>query len=407
MSEQTDTILIVDDDPDTRTLLREQVLSSANFRVAEAKDGPDALQVLRQHPPDLIVLDLTLPGLSGRDMLVALRSQGYRGPLIILADSQDQHQAAVEVFRLGATDYVTKPIREAELLASIERGLGEVRLRRQRDSLVTRLQTANQELEGRVKELTTVYDIGQAAAALENLDSLFRRVLESASALTGADHAYLLLRDEKNGQLVLRAGQNLPLALLDQMGEFVQDSLAEMVLTSRETLLMDGESLRRYSSSKDRHAVAYVPLLVQKTVIGVLAVANHHTTTPFSAHHGHLLQALANYASMAVISTRLSYLLEQRSNTMREAYRELRERDAQRGRQLQTLLAGLHQPLVAIEAELVRLAQAPGGKDGKQTQQRLTWLSGRVRQLITQVSAMMGARPVVVNHQTPQTGKDS
>jgi DNA-binding response OmpR family regulator len=302
MSEQPDTILIVDDDPDTRTLLREQVLSSANFRVVEAKDGPDALQLIRQQPPDLIVLDLTLPGLSGRDMLVALRSQGYRGPLIILADSQEQHQAAIEVFRLGATDYVTKPIREAELLASIERGLGEVRLRRQRDSLVTRLQTTNQELQGRVKELTNLYDIGQAATALDNLDSLFRRVLESASALTGADHAFLLLRDEKNGQLVLRAGQNLPLALLDRMGEFVQDSLAEMVLSSRETLLMDGESLRRYTSSKDRHAVAYVPLVIQKTVIGVLAVANQQTTTPFSAHHGHLLQALANYASMAVIS---------------------------------------------------------------------------------------------------------
>jgi hypothetical protein len=92
---------------------------------------------------------------------------------------------------------------------------------------------------------------------------------------------------------------------------------------------------------------------------------------------------------------------------MKAAYRELRERDAQRGQRLQTILAGLHQPLVAIEAELVRLSQTADGKNGKQTQQRLAWLSQRVRQLITRVSSMMGPRPVVVNNQTPQTGNDS
>ncbi len=222
MSEQTDNILIVDDDPEIRTLLREQVLFAPNFRVREAKDGPEALIATRQQPPDLIVLDLDLPGLSGRDMLVALRSQGYHGPLIILAESQNQ-RTAVETFRLGATDFVIKPIREAEALAAIERGLDDVRLRRQRDALVTRLQTANQQLEQRVRELTVLHDIGQTAAALNNLETLFRRVLESASALTGADQAYLLLRDEKSGQFILRAGQNLPLAMLDRMGEPIQD----------------------------------------------------------------------------------------------------------------------------------------------------------------------------------------
>jgi two-component system response regulator RstA len=387
MSERSDTILIVDDDTETRALLREQVFSSPGFQVLEAHDGPEALQVIRQRSLDLIVLDLELPGLSGRDMLVALRSLGYRGPLIVLAESRSQY-AAVEMFRLGATDYVTKPIREAEVLAAVERGLGEVRLRRQRDSLVVRLQATNQQLERRVQELTTLHDIGHAATALDNLDVLFRRVLESASALTGSDQAFLLLRDEKSGQLILRAGQNLPLAMLDRMGEAIQDSLAEMVLSSRETLLIGGDDLHRFAAVKGLYAVIYVPLVVQKTVIGVLAVANHQTRTPFSVNHEHLLRALASYVSIAIISTRLSYLLEQRSNTMKEVYREFRERDAQRGRHLQMVLAGLHQPLIALEAELVRLAQTIDGKNVKQTRQRLILISQRVRQLITQIAAL-------------------
>lgn len=386
MSEQPEIILIVDDDPDLRVLLREQVLPAPSFRVIEAKDGPEALILIRQQSPHLVILDLELPGLSGRDMLVALRSQGYRGPLIILA-AEGQH-AAVETFRLGATDYVTKPIREAEVMAAVERGLGEVRLRRQRDALVTRLQTTNQQLERRVKELTILHDIGQTAAALDQLDTLLRRVLENASALTGADQAFWLLRDEKSGRFVLRAGQNLPLALLDRMGEPVQDSLAEMVLSSRETLMMSGDDLRRFATSKNLYAVIYIPLTVQKAVIGVLAVANQQTQMPFSAHDEHLLRMLASYMSMAIISTRLSYLLEQRSNALKVAYHDLRERDVQRGRHLQMTLAGLHQPLVAVEAELMRLSQTADGKNIKQTRERLVLISRRVRKLITHVSSM-------------------
>jgi DNA-binding response OmpR family regulator len=387
MSEPLDTILIVDDDPETRALLREQVLTAPNFQVLEAKDGPEALRNFRKQLPDLIILDMDLNGLSGRDMLVALRAHGYRGPMIILAERNSPY-SAVEVFRLGATDYVTRPIREAEMMSAIERALGEVRLRRQRDALIARLQTANQQLEQRVKELTTLYNVGQASTALDNLEALFRRVLESASALTGADQAYLMLRDEKTGKLALRSGQNLPLALLDHMGEAVQDSLAEMALGSQEMLLMSGEDLRRFASNKNLYAVIYVPLIVQTTVIGVIAVANQQTLSAFNAHHAQLLHALASYTSMAIISTRLSYLLEQRSNAMKDIYRELHERDVQRGRHLQMVLAGLHQPLIAIESDLVRLAQTADAKNIKQTRQRLVLVSQRIRQLITQITAL-------------------
>ncbi|MBI5961035.1 MAG: response regulator, partial [Chloroflexi bacterium] len=210
MSQQLDTILIVDDDPGTRTLLREQVFSSDTYRVFEAKDAPDALLMLRQNRPDLIVLDLQLPGLSGHDLLVAVQSQGYRGPLIAMAENTSP-RSVIEAFRLGATDYVTRPLREAEVMAAVERGLADVRLRRERNTLVTRLQSTNQQLEVRVKQLMTLYEIGQSVTALSDMESMFSRALEAALTLSGADHAMLFLRDDKNGQLILWAGKNLPL----------------------------------------------------------------------------------------------------------------------------------------------------------------------------------------------------
>jgi two-component system NtrC family sensor kinase len=88
------------------------------------------------------------------------------------ADSQ-----AVQAFRLGAKDYVGQPLREAELVASLDRALSEVRLRRERETLAQRLAAANQQLEKRVKELTTLAGIGKAVTAMTNLGHLLNRLL--------------------------------------------------------------------------------------------------------------------------------------------------------------------------------------------------------------------------------------
>jgi DNA-binding response OmpR family regulator len=385
MSAQPDTILIVDDDPETRALLRDQVFSAKTFRVFEAKDGPDALLRLGEHRPDLIVLDLQLPGLSGHDTLVALKAQGYSGPLIAIAEEANR-RPVVDAFRLGATDYLTRPIREAEVLAAAERGLAEVRLRHQRDALIAQLQQANGQLEARVKELTTLQEIGQSVAALTDLETVLNRVLEGAISLTGADQSVLFLRDDKSGQLVLRAGRNLPLAMLDRVGDPVQDKLADLVMTSREALVVAGDSLRVFSLARDLYSVAYVPLAVQKTAVGVLAVGNHKTQTPFTDNHGRLLKALADYAAIAIVTARLSHLLEQRSKATETAVRELRERDAKRSRQLQEILTHLHQPLIAIEAELIQVTQNPGSP--ADAGRKLAALAQKVRQLVTKVSSL-------------------
>ena len=387
MSEQCDTILIVDDDPDVRFLLREQVLTSSDYQVVEAKDGPEALWSLRQYFPDLIVLDLLLPGLSGHDLLVAVQAQGFRGPLIAVAESGNP-RAVVDAFRLGATDFVTKPLREAEVLAAVERGLADVRMRRQRDTLLSQLQQTNRQLEARLRELTTLHEIGQSVTTLRDLDSVFSHVLEGALVLTGADHALLLLRDDKSGQLVLRAGKNLPLALLDHLGEPVRDQFADLVMTSREALLVAGDRLRRFVAARDLYAVAYVPLVVQKTAVGALAVGNSRTRAAFDDHHGRLLRSLADYAAITILSARLSQIFEQRTNQLRRTYREIQERDAQRIQQVSDLLAGLHQPLIAIEAELIRLAQTTGQYSPPDANRRLATLARQTRQLVTHVNAL-------------------
>ena len=78
-------ILVVDEDPDTLDLLSRQVLTPQGYQVVTASEAGAAIQKALQFGPDMIIASLTLPGLSGKDLLVALRSQGTDVPMIVTA----------------------------------------------------------------------------------------------------------------------------------------------------------------------------------------------------------------------------------------------------------------------------------------------------------------------------------
>ena len=385
MAEQPDTLLIVDDDAEVRALLHDQVFGPRGYHVLEAKDAPDALTLLRHEQPDLILVDLRLPGLSGHDLMFALRAQGYRGPVVAMGD-QDSPRAATEALRLGATDYVTKPLREAEVLAAVERGLVEVRLRRQRDALRRELEQTQEVLDEQANALAIVYTMGQEVTALGELEEIYDMALEGAREITGADHAFLLLRDDRSRRTILRAGHNLPLTLLDRLGEPVNDRLAELVMTSRQELVVAGDALKRFKASRDLYAVVYVPLVVRERALGVLAVGNLQQRVAFEYYHARLLRTLADYVAVALLSARLMRVAEHRAQALEAAQHELRERDGQYERQLRKVLAQFYQPLVAVENELARLAQSTARRAPK-TSQRLGALWQYVHQLTGQIAA--------------------
>ena len=110
------TVLVVDDAPDIVRLVREY-LERAGFAVLSATNGIDALQVARRERPDLIVLDLGLPGLDGLDVARDLRRESSV-PLVMLTARGDESDKLVGL-ELGADDYVTKPFSAKELVARV------------------------------------------------------------------------------------------------------------------------------------------------------------------------------------------------------------------------------------------------------------------------------------------------
>src|SRR2546422_1012411 len=110
------TILVVDDEPRIVRLVRDY-LEHGGFTVLVASDGPTALRTARTGRPDLVILDLALPGLDGLDVTRALRRDG-EVPIIMLTARTEESDKLVGL-ELGADDYITKPFSPRELVARV------------------------------------------------------------------------------------------------------------------------------------------------------------------------------------------------------------------------------------------------------------------------------------------------
>lgn len=116
-------ILVVDDEPDTLSLLT-MTLSRANYTVVKAQDGASGLEMATRERPDLIILDVMMPGMNGLDMLRSLRST-YGGPLppVILFTAKSRVEDVVEGMEAGAYRYLVKPTSREKLLEAVKAAL--------------------------------------------------------------------------------------------------------------------------------------------------------------------------------------------------------------------------------------------------------------------------------------------
>lgn len=117
MSNQDIKILVVDDEPPIRKLL-DVGLSSQGFAVQGAPNAKAAMELAVSNTPDLALLDLGLPDMSGHELLAKWRAEGVSFPIVILSSRTDE-EGIVKALELGADDYVTKPFGMNELIARI------------------------------------------------------------------------------------------------------------------------------------------------------------------------------------------------------------------------------------------------------------------------------------------------
>ena len=154
-------LLIVDDHEDNVDVLRAR-LGARGYRIATASDGEEALRLVAECPPDLILLDVMMPRVDGHEVARRVKADpGLPFIPIIMQTALDSVESKVEGLRAGADDYITKPINFAELEARVRSMLR-----------IKALQTA---LEKRERELAAANEELQRMAVTDGLTGLFNR----------------------------------------------------------------------------------------------------------------------------------------------------------------------------------------------------------------------------------------
>lgn len=297
-------VLVVDDSNEVREIIVSLILEPAGYRVLTANNGADGFRLLVETSPDLLILDEQMPGMTGIQVLRAIREQKIQVPVIFMT-AFGSEDLAVQAFRLGVRDYVIKPFEPQEMARAIERALTEVRLRRERDQLVAQLEEANRRLQQQLQELNTLYSIGRSVTSRLDLEVVLPRVVEAAVFLTRAEEGLLLLLDPGTGELMLRAAKNVDEKQARQLRIRVQDSLAGQVFHTGEPLLIT-EGQPKVVTGYLVHSLIYAPLRTsEQGTFGLLGVMNRERSRSFTPHDVRLLCALADYAAIALGNARL------------------------------------------------------------------------------------------------------
>lgn len=127
------TVLVIEDNPELREIL-DSILRSAGFEVITAADGHSGLNAAIDHQPELLILDVGLPGRSGLHVAADLRARGFRAPVLMLT-ARDTVPDKVLGLNAGADDYLAKPFDQAELVARVRALLRRATIRAE-DSLI-------------------------------------------------------------------------------------------------------------------------------------------------------------------------------------------------------------------------------------------------------------------------------
>ena len=173
-------ILIVDDDPDI-VLMLEDRLQATGYETVAALEGQQALDLIVQESPHLVLLDLTLPKLSGLDVLKRLaQMKPSDSPPVIVMTAHASIQAAVEAMKEGAYDFLTKPLDNDHLLIVIRKAL-------ERDTLRRQVAYLRSEVDGRYANI-----VGNSP--------LVRSVVEAAQRAAKSDAGVLLLGESGTGK---------------------------------------------------------------------------------------------------------------------------------------------------------------------------------------------------------------
>lgn len=285
-------VLVVDDERFFREAIRD-VLAGAGIACVLAADGSEALELAAGPEVGAVVLDVRLPGMDGIEVLRQLRELRPSLRVVMLSAQTDQ-DLVLEALRLGATDYLAKPLHDEELVLSVRRALeiSQLALRTER------LRVHLHHLDQRMAQLN-----GLATRSPGEQESLRNGTVEAVAEVLGADKTSLMLLDPDGGRLRVVAAHGRKLAVEDFDPVELGQGVAGLALSRAEPLLVedvarDGRFVPRESDDPyQSRSFAVAPILAGERSLGVLCATDPRHRGPFDADDLALLRILAQHAA--------------------------------------------------------------------------------------------------------------
>ena len=279
-------ILIVDDDlASFRTL--SSMLTAEGYEVRGVPDGPMALTVVENKPPELILLDIRMPGMDGFEVCRQIKADEKSSDIpILFLSALDELEDKLKGFSLGAADFITKPFQAQEVLARVDIHIKFSRLRRNLEAQVVERTAEINKLKDRIEQeniyLRKEIEVKHKHAEIIGNCELVRKMLSEAEQVAKTDSTVLILGETGTGkELLARAIHNLSLRKDRQMVTLncaaLPATLLESELFGREKGAYTGAMARQIGrfeiadgSSIFLDEIGEMPLEVQAKLLRVL-----------------------------------------------------------------------------------------------------------------------------------------
>lgn len=290
-------ILIHLSESNTAELLALGTLRPAGYLVTVTTDLETTTALLKAQRPDLLIVGEGYSDKPTIDWVPALLERFPGLPTIFLA-SRDSSLTPIEALRIGVMDYLFLPVKANQIILSVQRALN--RNSYWKEWLKNESLRNTKSLRKQINELETLSKIGRTVSASLDLDSILETVVDAAVEITNAEEGSLLLLDENNGQLYMRAARNFQDDFVRTFSLPTHDTLAGEVLRTGKPAIIDEKTPQKIKTSYLVHTLIYVPLIIKDKVIGVLGVDNRSSGSTFREHHLTLISAMADYAAIAI-----------------------------------------------------------------------------------------------------------
>jgi putative nucleotidyltransferase with HDIG domain len=284
-------ILIVDDDSTTRSLIADAIQTEGMDNVTEVEDGCKALELINNRPFDLVISDLKMPGMNGIELLHAIKEL-HPATSVIIVTGYPSIDISIAAMKYGAVDFVIKPFNIDDLVFKIKVYLNEKRLLTDQEMDV---KITTSRLTEKVRELSTIsYIYDSIEQARGSNDDIIDEIASLAMKITPGDHCSIVLVDDQNlvfHPKTIKGEAEGDLAALDTL-------LPSLFPVFTEVTQRKEPVIRSFNGQAPFKSILCVPMMIRQRVFGLLTLTNRKSDNCFTIRDLNYISSLTARASL-------------------------------------------------------------------------------------------------------------